>query len=208
MTAADRLSAARRAAGVLAAPPMPDEGTKERVRAGLREPYPRLHDATPEAMGRWYRAFWSAFPDWGFDAVYVGEVARDFLPRVLADMGVGPMIGRVHHDPMVALIAGATLPQLLATRPVVDWRDVLAALPPQMVPLGGDPEHAPGLVFDLHAAPSPALFLCEASHEWRCPALARSGACLVDLGAWRWNISAAKAAHRIARLCGLRRPVP
>jgi hypothetical protein len=68
---------------------------------------------------------------------------------------------------------------------------------------------APGLCFRLtREADAPLIFLCEASHRWWCPALARKGACLVDLGAWRWEITPAKAARRIGRILGLGRLVP
>lgn len=132
------------------------------------------------------RSVWRHYPPWAYDSDYVEEAARDFLPRVLADMGVGTLIGGAEM--------AADTPILLAVTDAV---------------LAADPEriHA-WLAFRIEPAATDVLLLEDASHAWRCPALAARGEGLIELGAWRWRMSPARAAWRIARLSGLPRPVP
>lgn len=130
------------------------------------------------------RAVWAKGPPWGFDRGFVAELAAEHLPRVLAQMGVARMIGRLSPD----------------TRRIVGRGAPLAAMP--LDPAGR------WMLLRL-AEPQPELLALDSwSHAWRCPALDTIGHDLVDLGAWRWGVSAAKAAFRIARLCGAARPVP
>ena len=191
-------------------PPLPDDGMFEKVaaRAGLKPPTSLFdHDG----WDRYVRQVWNAYPAWGYCSTFVGESARHLLPRVLAQIGVGRMIGRVSEAPFEAAVAGIPIPDAEDVL-LWGWQWIVRHAPrPHLVPLAGAGEFGLGMVFRLQpasAGESPMLFLDEASHQWCCPALAREGASLVNLAAWRWGISDAKAAHRIARICGLQRPVP
>lgn len=136
------------------------------------------------------RKVWARFPAWGFDAAYLTEVARPFLPRIMAEMGFGRFCGFLAdasgHGFYSRAIAGDAAPTV-ALPLFADGRWRMFRLEPN----------------------SPDFFaLDDWSHAWFCRSLARRGESLLDLGAWRWGVSEAKAAHRIARLCGIRRPVP
>lgn len=150
--------------------------------ASLRTP--PVVTGKPEDWDAHLRAAWSKLPAWGFDRGYVAELAADHLPRVLAQMGLGQLLGRVSPD--AAAIVGKGAP----------W----AALP--MDPGGR------WMLFRLEPDSATLITLDSWAHAWRCPELDQFGADLIDLGAWRWATSPAKAAFRIARICGRARPVP
>ncbi|MCL2427893.1 MAG: hypothetical protein FWD12_01510 [Alphaproteobacteria bacterium] len=155
-----------------------------RQAARIKEP-PAVRCSSDEWLD-YCRAVWRRYPRWGYVPDYVEEAARDFLPRVLADIGIGPMIGRreMRDDTQTLL---AVTDAVLAADPgrVGEW-----------------------LAFRIEPGAGDILLFDEASHVWHCPALSRRGDGLIELGAWRWGLSTAKAAWRIARLCGLRSPMP
>jgi len=66
-----------------------------------------------------------------------------------------------------------------------------------------------GNVIVLRAKLGSRAVLCidRATGEWDCPAASRRGETLVHLAAWRWRTTDAKAAWRLARICGLKRPL-
>jgi hypothetical protein len=150
----------------------------------MRAPLPDPVRAADDEWQGFCRAVWSAFPAWGYDRAFLAELAAQQLPRILAQMGVSRLIGRI--DPQARHIVGKGAP--LATLPLCpDGRWMLLRL----------------------EQPAPALLALDGwSHAWRCPVLSGRGNDLIDLGAWRWATTPAKAAFRIARLCGRRRPVP
>lgn len=131
-----------------------------------------------------YRQACAALPPWGFDRAFVAELAAEHLPRVLAHIGLGKLLGRISPD--AKRIVGRNAP--------------FCALP---LDPGGR-----WMLFRIEPGSTDLLALDSWSHAWRCPSLDQLGADLVDLGAWRWGISDAKAAFRIARICGHPRPAP
>ena len=145
---------------------------------------PDVFRATEDEWAAYCRPVWSRFPAWGFDRDFVAELARDHLPRILGQMGIGQMLGRISPDARRIVGRGASF----------------AALP-------RDPDGR-WIMFRLEPDSLDILALDEGHHAWRCPSLDQLGNDLIDLGAWRWGISAGKAAFRIARLCGRTRPVP
>lgn len=151
---------------------------------GMRAPSPiRCSAAEWDAH---CRKVWAKFPAWAFDEGYVAALARDHLPNVLAQMGIGPLLGRISDPAHCHAVAGRGAPLMaLPTDPDGRW-----------------------LLLRVEPGSAHLLILDEAGHAWRCPSLARRGASVIELGAWRWGVSEAKAAHRIARICGQRRPVP
>lgn len=72
------------------------------------------------------------------------------------------------------------------------------------------PETEPGHVLVLRASPDALHVLCidMASGFWMEPRLSLQGPDLIALAEKRLNLSPAKAAWRLARACGLRRPMP
>jgi hypothetical protein len=68
------------------------------------------------------------------------------------------------------------------------------------------PPAEPGRVIMLADAERRAVFIDRASGYWIVGAFERRGADLVGLAAFRWQIDDARAAWRLARICGLRRP--
>jgi hypothetical protein len=156
----------------------------ERVTQQQRVPMPNPCRADDEEWWRFCRTVWGKFPVWGYDRAFVAELAVDFLPRVLAQMGIGRFIGCISPDARAIVSRGAPL-SALPLDP--DGRWMMMRLQPD----------------------SPDKLLLDSwSHAWRCPSLSRRGDDLIDLGAWLWNLSEAKAAFRIARLCGRKRPLP
>jgi len=135
---------------------------------------------------RFYEARRRTLPAWAYDRDYVTSHALEQLPRVTAQLGIG--------------LAVAMIPR------------------PRWWPFAAAPEHVrqlhgtstPGSVAVLRVEPESydLLFIDRATGEWDCPNLARRGDDLVSLAAWRLGVSDAKAAWRLARICGLRRPVP
>jgi hypothetical protein len=162
--------------------------------------------ATAEETMAHCRRVWAAFPAWGYDEFYVAEVARPLLPRILAQMNLGQAVGRVSDDTADCVIMGIEIPDADRARDW-SWRWVLDHAPRLgLVPLRGGSEYATGLMFKLPEGD--LLVFDQIAHDWRCPSLARVGDDLIALGEWRWSTTRAKAAWRIARLCGLQRPVP
>lgn len=196
-------------------PDRPDEGLFERVAREKRLPRPGpLVPTEPAQIAEWHRwlyRVWAAYPVWGYCSYFIGDHARPVLPRVLAEIGLGQLQGFVSDDPADAYAYGIPLPDAEDAL-AWGWAWVVAHAPaPHLVPLTRiRPQHGgPGMCFRLTRDPgAPLLFLCEATHQWWCPALARKGACLVDLAAWRWDVTPAKAARQMARLLGLGRAVP
>lgn len=123
-------------------------------------------------------------PLWAFDPHFVAELATEHLPRVLGQMGLGPLLGRIHPAAKRIVGRGAPFCALPLDR---SGRWMLLRLEPD----------SPDL-----------LALDEWSHAWRCPSLDQLGDDLIDLGAWRWDVSRAKAAFRIARACGRQSATP
>lgn len=72
------------------------------------------------------------------------------------------------------------------------------------------PSMEPGRVLALRATPAAyhCLFVDEASGFWMEPVLSMQGVDLVALVEKRLGLSPAKAAWRLARICGLRKPMP
>jgi hypothetical protein len=72
------------------------------------------------------------------------------------------------------------------------------------------PEDEPGRVLMLRATPSAfhPLMIDRASGFWMEPKLALQGPDLISLIEKRLGLSPAKAAWRLARVCGLKRPMP
>lgn len=196
-------------------PDAPDEGLFDRVAREHRLPRPAVQlpaePAQRAEMDRWLYRVWAAYPVWGYCSDFIGQHARPMLPRVVAEIGLGRLLGFVSDDPADAMAYGIPLP---APEDAMAWGwpwVVAHAAAPHLVPLVRvrPDAAAPGLCFRLTPAPgAPLLFVCEASHRWWCPALARKGAGLLDLAAWRWDVTPAKAARRLARLLGLGRAVP
>jgi hypothetical protein len=196
-------------------PEAPDDGLFQRVarQAGIAAPQVGLaaDDEGRRTLDRYCYRVWGAYPAWGYCTVFLGEHCRPVLPRVLAEIGLGAMLGFVSDDIEDAFAFGITLPPPAHAR-AWGWPWVVKHAPrPHLVPLTrrmpGCPD--PGLCFRLtREADAPLIFLGEGSHRWWCPALARKGACLVDLAAWRWDVTPAKAARRIGRILGLGRLVP
>jgi hypothetical protein len=140
--------------------------------------------STSEEWAAYCRAEWARLPAWGFDRAFVAELAADHLPRVLAAMGVARLIGRISNDARQLVGRGAPL-SAMPLAPDGRWF-LMRLRPPDEVLIALDPW----------------------SHRWRCPALDGIGDDLIDLGVWRWRMTPAKTAFRIARLCGRQRPVP
>lgn len=157
--------------------------------AGIKPP--ALFDVTEKGQAAWLaycRQVWSLFPGWGYDRGYVTEVARGFLPLLFAQIKLGRFLGYI--DPEWRRVVGSRSNLNLAVIP--------------LVPMGGR-----WMIWRLSRdADAPLLAFDEWAHAWRCPDYTRRGVDLTDLGAWRWGISESKAAHRIARICGVGRPVP
>lgn len=139
--------------------------------------------ATEADWTRFFQQRARALPAWHFDRELVAELAAQHLPRVLAQIGLGPLLGRV--SPHARLIVGRGAPF-------------------GVLPLEGD---GPWMMFRVAPDARELLVLHEESHAWRCPQLSQFGEDLVDLGAWRWGVSPSKAAFRISRMCGRARPV-
>lgn len=145
---------------------------------------PHLFNAPGDDWVDFVRAVWGNAPKWAFSPPAVRHAAQALLPRVLAQMGLGPRIGCVSEDALAIAGPGA---------------------PYSCLPLVAD---ADWMLFRI-ALTEPDLILIEdVGHRWRCPSLARQGADLIELGAWLWGVSEGKAAFRIARLCGLKQPTP
>lgn len=153
---------------------------------GIRAPRSILAitDADREEWDRYHRDVWRAAPPYAFCPHFIHALAEDHLPRVLGQMGIGQMLGRISPDAHRIVGRGAPF----------------CALP-------RDPDGR-WMMFRLTPDSADILALDDWTHAWRCPSLDQLGSDLIDLGAWRWGISAGKAAFRIARLCGRARPVP
>jgi hypothetical protein len=127
-----------------------------------------------------WRAWMRDVPPWGFDRHFVAELAADHLHRVRGEMSLSEEIGRLARAPSEVIPLSAM------------W----------LAPFGR------WMLLRLDEEPRDLIALDTWAHAWSCPALDRAGRDLIDLGAWRWGVSHSKAAFRIARLCGRRRPVP
>lgn len=121
-----------------------------------------------------------AAPGWGFDRLYVNVLAADVvLPRLCAELGLGPAIAKT-------------------ARP--DWWPFPSPIP------GPD-----GVILALRAAHFGRWATCLidlATWEWAIngPPVARTGRDLIELAAFIWGGSEAKAAHRITRMAGRTAP--
>jgi hypothetical protein len=170
-------------------------------------------DRERAAWDAYEAAVWRAAPPWAWCPHYVAELAREHLPRVLASIGVGQMLGRVSDDPSYAVAYGIPLPAPEDAR-LWNWRWIVqhAPLNRHLEPLTRGADSSAGMVFLLRPAspaqPQPRLYIDEITHEWWVPTLDREGASLIELASWLGGITPAKAAHRIARLCGRQRPYP
>lgn len=149
-------------------------------------PRPSLIGADDE-WTRYRRARRDRLPAWHVDRDYVTSVALDQLPRVCGLLGTGETIA-------------------LLERP--DWW-LSAGLTAKERTLHGLGVSPAGVVAKLRSEPGAYdfLFIDRATGEWTVPNLTQSGYDLVSLAAWRWNLSETKAGWRLARSCGLRRPV-
>lgn len=191
----------------LADPPGADLFARVARERGLRPPS-GLFDHV--AWNRYARQVYAAYPPWGWCPHYVAELARGHLPRICGAIGLGPLLGCVSEDPADAHAFGIAVPEAEEAL-LWSWRWLVAHAPrigagDPLLPLAGEGE---GLAFRLApGGDAPLLILDRISGEWVCPALDREGVSLIELMAWRLEISHARAASRIARLCGVARPVP
>lgn len=126
-------------------------------------------------------------PAWAYDPEYVSARALDILPRVCAEIGTGEAICALPRP------AWWSTPLDTAARA----RHGSAAFDDDM--------HF--MVFRAKPGSYAVLVIHRATGEWECPAATRRGDNLVDLAAWRWRLTPAKAAWRLSKLCGLRRPL-
>ena len=164
--------------------------------------------APAEDYDRFCRAVYARFPAWGYDSDYLDIVCATQLPRALALLGVGRAIRRTGTtDEVLDMLAADLLAPSMPGYPRRwrDWREVMDVLPSLR-----DRWHPGSDIIAFAIAPDDArpLLLHTLSLQWDCPALSRRGDGLVELGAWRWGVSPAKAAWRLARRLGLERPYP
>lgn len=209
------IGALMREGTIRAVPEPPGADLFDRVarERGLRPPaQPFDHDDTGRVRQQWdrfQRQVFAAYPPWGWCPHYVGALAAAHLPRICGAIGLGPLLGAVSEDPADAWVHGIALPEpeealAWSWRWVVDHAPRLGTGNP-LLPLARD---GWGLVFRLAPDAPQWLILDRIDHQWCCPALDREGVSLIELAAWRLGISNARAASRIARLCGVARPVP
>lgn len=117
-------------------------------------------------------------PPWAYDPEHVTSFALELLPRVCAEIGTGEAV--------------TTLP-----RPAW-WR----------WPCHDNTAERPIMALAAKPGSYALLFIDRATGAWDCPPAARFGEELVSLAAWRWRTTPAKAAWRLAKICGLKRPLP
>jgi hypothetical protein len=136
----------------------------------------------------WHRARRKAVPPWYVDRGYVNGYALEYLPRVTAALDLG---------------------EAVAALPRPRWWFSLT-LPDHLAGLHGTRLEGarPTLALRLTADSDDLLFIDRATGEWDVPNLCRGGEDLVELVAWRLDLSPTKAGWRIAKICGLRRPLP
>jgi hypothetical protein len=136
----------------------------------------------------WHRARRKAVPPWFADRAYVTGYALEYLPRVTAALGFG---------------------QAMAALPRPRWWFSLS-LPDAVVAFHGtrSEDCRPVLAVRLTEDSDDLLFIDRATGEWDVPNLCCGGEDMVALAAWRWDLSPTKAAWRLAKTCGLRRPMP
>ena len=117
-------------------------------------------------------------PPWAYDRDFIAVLADDFLPRICAEIGVRRALGVIP--------------------------------PPAWWPHRNDSRFAPQRETEILILQRDrrCIFLDRATHEWVDPTHARAGHDLIELAAWSWRISEAKAAWRLARLCGRAVPRP
>lgn len=139
---------------------------------------------TPEEGQREYeratRAERQAAPPWAFDRTYVNVLAQDVvLPRLCRELGLGP-----------ALVS--------TTRP--DWWPFPGAKP--------GPDGVCLVLRAQHFGRWATFWLDQSTWEWAIngPPIIRTGRDLVELAAFIWGGSEAKAAHRITRMAGRSEP--
>jgi hypothetical protein len=127
-----------------------------------------------------------ARPGWAYDRDYVTSHALEQLPRVCGQLGTGEAVAVLERPRWWATLRlredARSLHGLRTTGSVVALRLT---------------ENS----YDL-------LFIDRAVGEWDCPNLSKRGDDLVSLAAWRLDLPDAKAAWRLARICGLQRPLP
>lgn len=159
-----------------------------------RPPPPHPSPFAPDDDWRlWREARRKHLPPWSYDRDWLTCVALESLPRVCAQLGTGPAVAFIDRPAW--------------------WRwgacgdgTVTAA---QRILHGLGPAPAAVVVAVPLVPGSASLLLIDRSTaEWDCPDAGRFGRDLVELAAWRWNLPAAKAAWRLARVCGLQRPAP
>jgi hypothetical protein len=151
-----------------------------------RRPLPLNLAQTPEdfhlAHERHIRAQRATAPAWAFDRPYVNILAQDLvLPRLCAELGLGPAV-------------------TTCERPA--WWPFPAPRPgPAGVILVLRARH-----YGLHAT----CLIDQSTWEWALngPPVIRSGRDLVELAAFIWGGSEAKAAWRIVRMAGRSIPWP
>lgn len=139
---------------------------------------------TPEEWHRDHerhvRAQRQAAPAWAFDRLYVNVLAQDVvLPRLCRELGIGPAIAT-------------------ARRP--EWW-------PHQAPLPG-PEGVILLLRAQHFGRWATCWLDQSTWAWSLngPPIIRSGRDLIELAAFIWGGSEARAAWRIARMAGRSAP--
>ncbi|CAB4126857.1 hypothetical protein UFOVP78_23 [uncultured Caudovirales phage] len=126
-------------------------------------------------------------PAWAYDPEYVSGRALDILPRVCAEIGTGEAI--------------CTLP-----RPAW-WSTPMPAEDRARHGAARFDAEPHFIVFRAKPGSYAVLVIHRSTGEWECPAATRRGENLVELAAWRWRTTPAKAAWRLGKLCGLRRPL-
>lgn len=142
--------------------------------------------APDDAWRRYHDARRRLLPAWAYDRDYVTGHALEQLPRVCAQLGTGEPVGVI---PRPTWWFRPNLPESVRKLHGLTTEGRVALF-----------RHAPGS-YDL-------LFIDLAVGDWDCPNLKRRGPDLVDLTAWLLRLNDAKAAWRLARICGLQRPMP
>lgn len=150
------------------------------------EPRPPSIFGSDDDWARYRRMRRDRLPAWHADRDYVTSVALEQLPRVCGQLGTGEAVA-------------------FLSRPRWWYQHGLTASELARHGFGGSPE---GVVIALRNEPGSydLIFIDRATGEWSVPNLAQSGFDLVSLAAWKWTLSDTKAAWRLARICGLRRP--
>lgn len=152
-----------------------------------RTPPPPSPFASDDDWHRWRRARRMTLPPWHADRDYVTTHALHQLPHVTRQLGTGDALSMIQRPTW--WWSGSALPQSVLERH-------------GLVPI--EDEHL--LVLALEPGSYDLLFIDRATGEWEVPSLERRGRDLVSLAAWRWGLNETKAAWRLARACGLRKP--